>query len=170
MTHRMKNILAGRRGSYRMAGYEEDDDLEASDEECAAFLAATAPNRVPQDLSNPVLTLGSNPLPPRPCSWCPHSASDDRPSSLLRRWSGRDQHVLDLLQEIMLTPRKYSDFDFYAALIPGLVSPNAAAGPQRWGGRGVAERKGLGRKERRVHVDGVQRSSLSCVNYLSLSL
>lgn len=128
MTQRMMNLLAGRRGSYRMAGYEEDDELEASDEECAAFLAATAPNRVPQDLTNPVLTLGSNPLPQRPCSCsrCPRSAADERTNSLLRRWSGRDQHVLDLLQEIILTPRRYSDFDFYAALIPGLVSPDTA--------------------------------------------
>lgn len=121
MTQRVMNLLAGRRRSYRMAGYEEDDDLEASDEECAAFLAATTPNRMPQDLTNPVLTLGSNPLPQRHCSRCPHASTHDRTNSLLRRWSGRDQHVLDLLQEIILTPRRYSDFDFYAALIPGLV-------------------------------------------------
>lgn len=125
MTQRMMNLLPGRSRSYRTAGYEDDDDLEASDEECAAFLAATAPNRLPQNLDNPVLTLGSRPLPPRPCSRCPHRdhTPPDNRISLLRRRSGRDQHLLDLLQEIMLTPRRYSDFDFYAALIPGLVSP-----------------------------------------------
>lgn len=121
MTQRMKNLLGGRRGNYCMAGYEEEDDLEASDEECAAFLAATAPNVVPQDLNDPVLTLGKNPLT-RPCSQCTRVEDEKRINSLLRRWSGRDQQVLDLLQEIILTPRRRSDFDFYAALIPGLVS------------------------------------------------
>lgn len=143
MTQRMMNLLAGRRRSYRMAGYEEDDDLEASDEECAAFLAATAPSRVPQDLSNPVLTLGSNPLPLRSCSRCPHKTYtpvDEVAGTLLRRWSGRDQHVLDILQEILLMPRRYSDFDFYAALIPGLVSPKAVAGWRGRAGRSVPRR------------------------------
>ena len=117
----MKNMLAGRRGNYRMAGNEDDNDLEASDEECAAFLAATAPNVTPQDLNDPVLTLGKNPLPAR-CSQCTREDKAQSSDSLLRRWSGRDQQVLELLQEIILTPRRRSDFEFYATLIPGLVS------------------------------------------------
>ncbi|MPC32420.1 hypothetical protein E2C01_025730 [Portunus trituberculatus] len=117
----MMNLLGGRRAFYRMSGYEDDDDLEASDEECAAFLAATAPNVIPQNLNDPVLTLGNNPLPRR-CSHCRFAEVKERNKSLLRRWSGRDQQVLDLLQEIILTPRKRSDFEFYATLIPGLIA------------------------------------------------
>lgn len=122
MAQRVAQLFGGGRKSYQMV-LDPEDELEFSDDESVAFAVPPPPDLPPQDLNAPVLPLRRSPLL---CEELPQLEPATSEGTLLRKWSGRDQRVLDTLHQILLTLRRHSDFDYYAKLVPGLVRRSPA--------------------------------------------